>query len=239
VIAINADDWGRSRAETDAASSCWAAGRITSVSAVVFMDDSERAAALANDVGMRVGLHLNLSQRFTAGPSPALLVDCHDRVAAFLAMHKYARLLYNPFLRKQFRYVYEAQVEEFIRLYERHPAHIDGHRHLHLCANVVLGNVLPEGMLVRRNFSFRSGEKGLANRLYRSLLDRRLARRCRLNDYFFALSWCLQTNCLSRVSELAKISSVELMTHPIEERESRYLMDDRCMDMFPDLRKVH
>src|SRR5437868_14435949 len=40
---LNADDWGRSGAETDAALRCYKGGRITSVSAMVFMQDSERA----------------------------------------------------------------------------------------------------------------------------------------------------------------------------------------------------
>ena len=45
MLTVNADDWGRSRAETDAALQCHGKKRITSVSAMVFMEDSERAAA--------------------------------------------------------------------------------------------------------------------------------------------------------------------------------------------------
>jgi predicted glycoside hydrolase/deacetylase ChbG (UPF0249 family) len=47
VLIINADDWGRSPAETDAALDCFSNGRITSVTAMVFMADSKRAADLA------------------------------------------------------------------------------------------------------------------------------------------------------------------------------------------------
>ena len=79
---INADDWGRSRAETDAAWSCYEQGRITSVSAMVFMEDSERAAELANDAGIDAGLHLNLTQRFSGGMSVRSLSEQHDRVRA-------------------------------------------------------------------------------------------------------------------------------------------------------------
>jgi hypothetical protein len=40
-------------------------GRITSVSGMVFMRDSERAAELANNSDLDVGLHLNFSEEFT------------------------------------------------------------------------------------------------------------------------------------------------------------------------------
>ena len=59
MLIINADDWGRAVAETDAALRCYRAGRITSVSAMVFMHDSERAATLAKQEDLDAGLHLN------------------------------------------------------------------------------------------------------------------------------------------------------------------------------------
>ena len=66
MLIINADDWGRSVAETDAALKCFRERRITSVSAMVFMGDSERAAELAKENKLDVGLHLNFTDRFTA-----------------------------------------------------------------------------------------------------------------------------------------------------------------------------
>ena len=65
MLIINADDWGRSVAETDAALRCYKGGRITSVSAMVFMEDSERAAELAKENELDVGLHLNFTDEFT------------------------------------------------------------------------------------------------------------------------------------------------------------------------------
>jgi len=44
MLIINADDFGRSWEETDVAHSCIRRGQITSVTAMVFMHDSERAA---------------------------------------------------------------------------------------------------------------------------------------------------------------------------------------------------
>ena len=56
MLIINADDWGRSVAETDAAFQCYTKGRVTSVSAMVFMADSERAAELAKENELDGGL---------------------------------------------------------------------------------------------------------------------------------------------------------------------------------------
>ena len=60
--------------------------------------------------------------------------------------HKYSQLLYNPFLRKEFSYSYKAQSEEFTRLFGKPPSHIDGHHHMHLCANLLLSSLVPAGM---------------------------------------------------------------------------------------------
>jgi chitin disaccharide deacetylase len=226
MIIINADDLGRSRRETDAALCCYREGRITSTSAMVFMEDSCRAADLAKEAGIDIGLHLNLSQRFT-GESPAgPLQGYHDRIIRFLTLHKYSLLIYNPAVRQQFRYVYQAQVEEFFRLHGRPPSHIDGHHHMHLCANMLLGKIIPKGEKVRRSFSFCREERGLVNRTYRRLVDYWLARRYRLTDFFFGLSQGLQGGRMMRIVALAKTASVELETHPANENEYAYLMSD-------------
>ena len=111
MIIINADDWGRSRIETNAALSCYREGRISSATAMVFMRDSERGADLAKEAGITVGLHLNLTQQFEDGVRSRSLIDAHDRVARFLNRGKYASLLYHPGLRAEFRCVFKAQYE--------------------------------------------------------------------------------------------------------------------------------
>ncbi len=226
MLIINADDWGRSAAETDAALRCYKAARITSASAMMFMEDSERAAELAKENELDVGLHLNFTEKLTANNYPELLGSYHDRIIRFLTGNRYAQLLYNPFLRKEFAYSYKAQAEEFARLFEKPPSHIDGHHHMHLCANLLLSDLIPAGTKMRRNFSFWPGEKGIANRTYRSLVDRCLARRYRLPDYFFDLTQCIQQRKLTQMTALAESSITELMTHPIDATESEYLMSD-------------
>src|SRR6059058_791652 len=219
MLIINADDWGRSVAETDAALRCYKGGRTTSVSAMVFMEDSERAAELAKENELDVGLHLNFTEEFTANKYPETLGSCHRNIVRFLTGNRYAQLFYNPLLRKEFVDSYEAQAREFARLYRKPPSHIDGHHHMHLCANLLLSDVIPSGVKMRRNFSFWPGEKSLFNRTYRSLVDLWLARRYQLPDYFFDLTQSIQQKKLDRVAGLARSSNVELMTHPVVRRE--------------------
>jgi predicted glycoside hydrolase/deacetylase ChbG (UPF0249 family) len=226
MLIINADDWGRSARETDAALRCYKARRITSVSAMVFMEDSERAAELANNTALDVGLHLNFSEEFSNGTCPEKLQEYHRRIVCFLKRNKYSQVLYNPFLRRAFCYSYKAQEEEFVRLFGKAPSHVDGHHHMHLCGNLLLSKVIPLGMRMRRNFSFWPSEKSWLNRTYRAVVDRWLSRRYRLPDYFFDLSQSIRERKLERVVALARCSSVELMTHPIVPMESEYLLGD-------------
>ena len=226
MLIIDADDFGRSAAETDAALRCYRSARLTSVSAMVFMADSERAADLARENELDVGLHLNFTDRFTSGRVASKLANYHNKIAGFLTRNRYSQVLYNPLLRKAFCYSYQAQAAEFERLFGKLPSHIDGHHHMHLCANLLVSNLIPAGMKVRRNFSFWPGEKSWLNRAYRYLVDRWLARRYRLVDYFFDLIQCIEGKKLDRVAALAKSSDIELMTHPIVKKEEAYLMSD-------------
>ena len=43
---------------------------------------------------------------------------------------------------------------------------------MHLCANLLLSDMIPAGIKMRRNFSFWPGEKSWLNRAYRALIDR-------------------------------------------------------------------
>jgi predicted glycoside hydrolase/deacetylase ChbG (UPF0249 family) len=191
---------------------------------MVFMRDSERAAALAQANSVDVGLHLNFAEQFTGASLPSELLKTQDRLVSYLMGSRYAQLLYNPFLRRQFSESLRAQLDEFDRLYHRPPTHIDGHHHMHLCANMLLAATLPAGSKVRRNFSFWPGEKSALNRAYRRLVDRWLQRRHRMVSYFFDLGQCLREDKLSRVAALAKATQVELMTHPILTDESEFLL---------------
>jgi predicted glycoside hydrolase/deacetylase ChbG (UPF0249 family) len=237
MIIINADDWGRSKRETDVALSCYKKGRITSATAMVFMEDSARSAELAKAEGIDVGLHLNFSQIFTGEVRSGILTEYHNSIVRFLTINKYCSFIYNPFLRRQFRYLYEAQVEEFLRLYGRPPSHVDGHHHMHLCSNMLFGGIISKGTKVRRNFSFFPAEKNILNRAYRSLVDLWLARRYTVTNYFIALSQYLQPDRMVRVAELARVGTVEIMTHPANPKENTCLMSNEFLVMVRELEK--
>lgn len=230
MIIVNADDWGRSREETDAARDCISRGRVTSASAMVFMEDSERAATIAKDARVDVGLHLNLSEHFSGLVRSKALSEYHNRIVRFLRFSKYALILYHPALRNAFRHVYNAQFDEFVRLYGKPPSHVDGHQHMHLCSNMLLAPIITDGTKVRRSFSFWPGEKSLLNRSYRRWVDRRLARRYRLTEYFFALSQTLEWETLLRVSRLAHKANVELETHPVMLKEKALLLSENFQE---------
>jgi predicted glycoside hydrolase/deacetylase ChbG (UPF0249 family) len=121
-------------------------------------------------------------------------------------------------------------VDEFVRLYGRMPSHFDGHRHLHLCANMLVSGIIPEGFAVRRSFSFAVSEKGIAKCAYRALVDARLAYRYRLADYFFSLENCMNGDgkSVARVMDLARVANVEVMTHARKAEEFNYLSGDEC-----------
>jgi predicted glycoside hydrolase/deacetylase ChbG (UPF0249 family) len=227
MLIINADDLGRSAPETDAALKCFHAGRITSASLMVFMRDSERAARLAQAARLDVGLHLNFTDAFTApGCSPSLL-DSQVRLVRFLRRNRYAQLVYNPVLRKDFAQSYSAQAVEFARLCGgAPPSHVDGHHHMHLCANMLLSNLVPVHTKMRRNFSFWPAEKSWLNRFYRRAVDRWLTRRYRLPDFFFDLLQSIQLQRLGRALSLARTATVEIMTHPIFPAESEFLLSE-------------
>ena len=229
ALIINADDWGRDRNTTDRILDCVLCATVSSVSGMVFMEDSERAAATARQHNVSTGLHLNFTTPFSGtGVSPKL-AEHQRRLTQHLRRNRFAPVLYRPALGVSFEYVVKAQLDEFRRLYGAGPERIDGHHHMHLCANVVFGNLLPKGTIVRRNFSFRAGEKGLANRLYRDLIDRVIRRRHDTTDYMFALPPLSPSHRLQRIFALAEQFAVELETHPVDPAEYRYLIEGEVL----------
>src|SRR5712671_5161398 len=78
LLIVNADDWGRDRSTTAAILNCAVRGVASSVSAMVFMEDSERAAAIAQERGIDAGLHLNLTTSFSAPRCSAKLIKYQE-----------------------------------------------------------------------------------------------------------------------------------------------------------------
>jgi predicted glycoside hydrolase/deacetylase ChbG (UPF0249 family) len=236
AVIVNADDWGRDSDNTDRTLECILCGTVSSVSAMVFMQDSVRATQLAHEHGIDAGLHLNFTTPFTAPQCAARLTDHQLRLARFLRFHRLAPTLYNPLFASSFDYVVKAQIEEYERLFGARPVRFDGHHHMHLCANLCFQNLLPKGSIVRRNFSFGPGEKGFFNRQYRAWQDRRMARRHRMADCFFVLPPTDSLQRLKRIFELANHFDVEIETHPIYPKEHTLLTSGEFMRIAGDVK---
>jgi chitin disaccharide deacetylase len=234
-LIINADDWGRDRNTTDRILECVVRGTVSSVSAMVFMADSDRAAKLALEHGVDTGLHLNFTTSFSASQCPRSLMQRQHDLAKWLLRYRLAPAMFHPGLMGSFEYEVAAQIDEFRRLYGTEPRRLDGHHHMHLCANVVWGRLLPSGTNVRRNFSFRPGEKSLGNRLYRGLVDRMLARRHPLVDFLFSLAPLGPADRLEHIASLARRFVVEVETHPVNPEEYSFLMGGEILRQLGDL----
>ena len=233
VVIVNADDWGRDVTTTDRTLDCMLHGAISSVSAMVFMEDSERAADLARQYGIGTGLHLNFTARPSARNCPRRLMEHQDVIGRFLGSSRLAPIFYHRRLVTSFEYVVKAQFEEYERIYATQVNRVDGHHHMHLCRNVIVQQLLPAGTIVRRNLTFRSGEKSYLNRLYRSRQDQHLARRHPMTDFFFDLQPVAPIERLRQICSLAGQFNIELETHPVRDSEYTFLMNGglaRCAD---------
>jgi YdjC-like protein len=227
LLIVNADDWGRDRLTTDRTLDCIRSGAVSSVSAMVFMEDSDRAAAIAREHRIESGLHLNLTTPFSTHACPAPLRERQQRIARYLRRHRLRQVVFHPGLARDFADVVAAQLDEFARLYGEGPDRIDGHHHMHLCANVLLAGLLPRGTLVRRSFSFQPGEKSSWNRLYRRWVDAVIARRHRMFDFFLSLAPLDSPDHMQRIVSLARRFIVEVETHPILPQEYQFLTQGR------------
>jgi len=226
MLIINADDWGKNQKTTDNSLECYKNNRISSASAMVFMADSARAAELATEHNFDTGLHINFNLNFDGNLVSSRLKLYHQAIASFLSRNKYNVLIYNPLLKKEFEYVFQAQYDEFIRLFCKTPTHFDGHRHLHLCMNMVIDSIIPQGMRIRKNFTFFKGEKSSINIRYRTILDHWLMKRYLCTDYFFDLAPFNDSSRLQQIINLSRSFSVELMVHPERTEEFRYLISE-------------
>jgi chitin disaccharide deacetylase len=234
LLIINADDFGKNRGATDRILLCFKSGRITSATAMMFMADTERSARIAAENKMEIGLHLNLTDEFV-GVHNVRLEQCRRRISTYLRGSRISRLLYNPFLKNDFEYLCRTQWDRFVSLYKKPPSHVDGHRHMHLCANVLLPGAFPDGIRMRRNFHFTSGEKGLFNRLARKIIDKFLQSRFSCVDYFFSVKPIDDLIRLKRIIDMSQKSQVELMAHPDQNAEFIFLMSNPFRDLLSNI----
>lgn len=211
MLIVNADDLGGHTLATDRILDCFERGTITSATAMVYMSDSERAATLAAERDLPVGLHLNLTQPFDGHDVPELARERQLSVAGLFADVRARRFSFRPDLMRVVAAAVEDQLERFRTTFGREPTHIDGHQHVHLSPTVLLS--LP------RTFRIRPGKEceGRVGRPLRRLRTAVLDHRHGTVQRMFALEAvhpALGGHGLDRVMELAGGMTVEIMVHP-------------------------
>jgi predicted glycoside hydrolase/deacetylase ChbG (UPF0249 family) len=232
---MNANNWGQDEETTSRTLDCIMRGSVSSVSAMVYMKDSERAAVIARESGIDAGLHLNFTTPFSGLNCSTALLENQQKLASYLLRNRFARAIFHPSLVRPFEYVVNAQIDEFCRLYGAQPDRFDGHHHMHLCANVLIGGLLPAGTVVRRHFSYEVSEKSVRNRIFRKITDGMLRRRHRVTDFFFSLKPFDRPGRLERIFSVARKSVVEMETHPVLETEYRFLTEGDTLRRTADL----
>ena len=177
VLIVNADDFGCAVSATDAILTCHREGAITSATAMVYMEDSDRAARLAVDQRLPVGLRINLTTPFTDRSVPYAVRERQARMVDVLGRSRAYRWLYDVRLQAEVDRSLRDQLDRFGELYARPPTHFDSHHHVHSCPNVFLSRVLSSGAPIRNTliWSPRRGRLILeARRARQRLLERRL-----------------------------------------------------------------
>ena len=231
MLIITADDYGKTRHATDNILKCFSSKRITSASAMVFMKDSERAASLAFDTSLEVGLHVNFTLPFSACKIPLKIREHQNRIVSYLAKYKLSQVIYNPFQADSFKFVFLAQQEEFIRLYGRFPECYSGHHHMHLCANMLASKMLPNAARVRRTFTLDSNVKNPFNRLYRLILDIYVSKRFISTDCFFSIAPVHNYERLQNAVKRAMKENIEIEVHPENIEEFKFLLSDQFQNL--------
>lgn len=168
LLIVNADDWGYDDRTTDAIAACFTDGLITSATAMVFMTGSVRAAGRAAAVGVPLGLHLNLSEPYTAGDVPAVVRARQARLARLFSDRgrQVLRWLPLPGVAAAVDAVARDQLAEFARLHGVAPTHVDGHKHVQVSPSVGRVPAL-RGFVLRRAFTAQTGRPDSPPRAFR------------------------------------------------------------------------
>lgn len=228
-LIVNADDFGYDTATTDAIVESYASKRITSATAMVGMSDSARAARVARAIGLPVGLHLNLSEPFTAStvPKGALRLQA-DLVPRFDGrQRRWQRWVVDPTIKKKVERCVAYQLDEFAALYGRAPTHVDGHKHVQVSPTVARSPELSR-IPLRRALSDVPGSRSPIV-VARRVRHRLVLSRAPGTDYVFSITR-MGTDLLAGreppLLGLAHHEVMEVIAHPGLPAERALLMTD-------------
>jgi chitin disaccharide deacetylase len=217
VLIVNADDFASGATATDAICEAFDARAITSASGMVWMRDSVRAATIAAERALPLGLHLNLTLPFSGADVPRAAQERQRRLTELFTRDGWWREADRRFERGLLRDAIEDQVERFCEQFGQ-PTHIDGHHHVHVYDEVLA--VLPRTWPVRRILRTPGqADAGLDSR------ERRLHQSFRGPDLSLAFERIHPALGGSgvQVLERARERCVEVMTHPLQAAEQEAL----------------
>jgi predicted glycoside hydrolase/deacetylase ChbG (UPF0249 family) len=226
VLIVNADDFGAAPSATDAILSAWDAGAITSASMMVWMPDSERAAVMASEREVPLGLHLNLTLRFAGSSVPD---EVRERQAAVLQSFDpdgWRDDRRPPVSEQLLRAAIDDQLAHYRALCGQ-PSHINGHHHVHVHRAVL--DLLPPEIPVRPIMR-------VPGRVSAPLdgRERRIARRFRGPRMAFGFEHLhpgLGGQGFSALEPARGGTAVEVMTHPQRRQELDALLSDQWREL--------
>lgn len=226
LLIVNADDFGAEAATTDAILECFSAGGITSASAMVYMEDSRRAAGLSD--GLPLGLHLNLTQPFDDPGTPRPIRDRQARLVRRFARRRLRRFAYDPWIASAVEHTIADQLAAFEALYGRPPTHVDGHHDVQLSLNVLFARTLPRGSKLRSPHTWQ-GSRLVPGGITRAFRHRLVSKLYSSTEYVFELKtdpFRLGDGDPDEGLALANKATVEVVTHPDRMSQRTLLISD-------------
>jgi predicted glycoside hydrolase/deacetylase ChbG (UPF0249 family) len=229
LLIVNADDFGFSRRVTDAAVQAFQAGAISSATSMVWMRDSERAAQVAREQGLPLGLHLNLTVEFGAAAIPAAVRNRQLKLVEHLGRAGQGGLTQS---RAAELALSDAVRDQLDRLEETYGelTHVDGHHHVHLRPGVL--EAIPARFPVRPPLSTPDAIGRGRSSSSQAVAGRRASR------WAFAVQHVHPDlgGTDDAVLALAESDPVEVMTHPADDGELSALVGETWLGLLRAVR---
>ena len=203
----------------------------------MFMEDTERSADFAESHNIPVGLHLNFTEAFTGIINNDKLHFIHNRLRKYFKASKYNQMLYNYRIVRELDYSFKSQYEEYFRIYQKIPTHIDGHHHMHLAASVIFSNIITKGLKIRKRFAINDNRVSFINRLYSYIVNRYLNKHYVCTDYFYGVNHEISETFLNFIINKAQTYNVEIMAHPGIFQDYNYLLSDEYYNIISPIKR--